>query len=430
MTAVAYLTLGCGEGGKPATPLRTHVVRVAPLVVSFEEPGVFEAAREVPIVSGVQGKLLYVADSGVNVKQGDLLAIIEAEESLKTLEKEIQRLEQLRKDYEKAVEQLAMDIRSSALDVDTAMGELDYQRLRLEDTNRELSRLQLLREAEVVPEEDVRDARAKSGSATLDTRIRDDGFAQQKTNAAITEAKTISNIARTLLDAERSSSQVALRTEELRGSQIKAATTGIFQKRADYNWQRRARVEVQMGDSIYQTQVIGTIAEAATPILKTQIAESQFQRVKVGMGVKVLVDSLGGREINGRVASVGTVAVERETTPAGSLGTNQTFSGERVFEAVVHIDDTDANLRPALSARVRFLAETHQPGVNVPLASVWTRTDGHYVAVKAARGWEPRRVTLGPHNDSEVRIAEGISDGDTILATDPRAVLNDHMAGT
>lgn len=434
-TLAALLAAGalasCSESGRANAPAqRTHVVRSAPLIVSFEEPGVFEAAREVPIVAPLEGKLLYVADSGTNASAGDVVAIIEAEQSLKTLEKEIQRLEQLRKDYEKAVEQLAMDIRSAALEVDTAMGELDYQRLRLADTNRELSRLQLLREAEVVPEEDVRDARSKSTAATLDTRIRDGGFSQQKTSAAISEAKTLSQIDRTLLDASRSSEQVARRTEELRGAQIKAPTTGIFQRRMDYNWQRRARVEVQNGDQIYQTQVIGTIAEASAPILKTQIAESQFQRISVGTEVVVLVDSLGGRELKGRVATVGTVAVERETTPAGSLGTNQTFSGERVFEAVVHLEGDAGNIRPGLSARVRFLAESHGAGVNVPLASIWTRQDAHYVAVKSPRGWDARKVDLGAHNDSEVRVLSGLQDGDTILATDPRAVLNQGMAGS
>ncbi len=150
--AMMFVT-ACDPPGKAKSVGKLHVVRNETIEVTFDEAAIVEASREISIQSSNWGKLLYIADSGTMLKAGDTVAIIESENTIKSLEQEISNLESYKKDYEKSIESLSMDIRSSALEVDTAMGQLDFQRLRLEDVNRELSRLQVLRDSEVVTED-------------------------------------------------------------------------------------------------------------------------------------------------------------------------------------------------------------------------------------------------------------------------------------
>lgn len=430
MFAAGFLVAGCDPPARGKSAGKVHVVRNETLEVTFEEPAIVEASREISIMSSNWGKLLYIADSGSMLKAGDTVAIIESESTLKSLEEEISRLESYKKDYEKSIESLSMDIRSSALEVDTAMGALDFQRLRLEDVNRELSRLQVLRDGEVVTEDQVRDARSKSATAQLGAQSQDSAFSGQKTGAALSESRTLKAIERTLLQTQRSSDEVAKRIEELNSSTITAPEGGVFQRRSDWNWQRRQRAELQPGGEVNRGQVLGTLPDVTRPVLKTQIAESQFQRVAIGAPVSVVFDSVGADRFPGTISKIGIIAVEREMTAAGSLLASQSFSGERVFEVEVQLGREDDRIRPGITGKVRFVTERLENVASIPVASVWTRGPEHFVALKKGNGWEERPVDLGVSTGQVVQVIGGLSPGDTILASDPRTVLNEPSPGS
>lgn len=430
MFAAGFLVAGCDPPARGKSAGKVHVVRNETIEVTFEEPAIVEASREISIMSSNWGKLLYIADSGSMLKAGDTVAIIESESTLKSLEEEISRLESYKKDYEKSIESLSMDIRSSALEVDTAMGALDFQRLRLEDVNRELSRLQVLRDGEVVTEDQVRDARSKSATAQLGAQSQDSAFSGQKTGAALSESRTLKAIERTLLQTQRSSDEVAKRIEELNSSTITAPEGGVFQRRSDWNWQRRQRAELQPGGEVNRGQVLGTLPDVTRPVLKTQIAESQFQRVAIGAPVSVVFDSVGADRFPGTISKIGIIAVEREMTAAGSLLASQSFSGERVFEVEVQLGREDDRIRPGITGKVRFVTERLENVASIPVASVWTRGPEHFVALKKGNGWEERPVDLGVSTGQVVQVIGGLSPGDTILASDPRTVLNEPSPGS
>jgi multidrug resistance efflux pump len=428
--AAMMLVTACDPPGNAKSVGKLHVVRNETIEVTFDEAAIVEASREVSIQSSTWGKLLYIADSGTMLKPGDTVAIIESENTIKSLEQEISNLESYKKDYEKSIESLSMDIRSSALEVDTAMGQLDFQRLRLEDVNRELSRLQVLRDSEVVTEDQVRDARSKSASAQLNAQSQDSAFSGQKTGAALSESRTLKSIERTLLQTQRSSEEVAKRIEELNSSTITAPEGGVFQRRSDWNWQRRQRAELQPGGEVNRGQVLGTLPDVTRPVLKTQIAESQFQRIPLGAEISVVFDSIGNDRFPGTVSKIGIVAVEREMTAAGSLLASQTFSGERVFEVEVQLSREDERIRPGITGKVRFVTDRLTDVASIPVASVWTRGPDHFVALKSGKGWEERPVELGLSTGQVVQVIGGLKPGDSILASDPRTVLNGNTPGS
>jgi len=428
-TAVLVVA-GCDAAGRAKNVGKVHTVRNETIEVSFEESAIVEASREVSIISANFGKLIYIADSGTMLKPGDTVAIIESVETLRSLEAEIARLEAYKKDYEQSIESLSMDIRSSALEVDSVMGKLDFQRLRLEDVNRELSRLQVLRDSEVVTEDQVRDARSKSASAQLNAQSQDSAFSGQKTGAALSETRTLKAIERTLLQTQRSSEQVAQRIEELNNATITTPEGGLFQRRTDWNWQRRQRAELQPGGEVNRGQVLGTLPDVTRPVLKTQVAESQFERVSVGADVSVVFDSIGNDRYPGKISRIGIVAVEREMTPAGSLLASQTFSGERVFEVEVQLAREDERIRPGITGKVRFVTDRLENVASIPVASVWTRGRDHFVALKRNDGWEERPVELGLSTGQVVQVIGGLAPGDSILASDPRTVLNGTSPGS
>jgi multidrug resistance efflux pump len=430
LLAAALALGGCRKPGQKPE-LRTHTVARRTIEIVHEEVGVLEARRQVEILAPFRGKLLDILPSGSPVKAGDVIATLDTTEFRKSIEDAAVQLVQLQNERRRIAEQLTMDVRGAALDVDRAATELDLQRLRLEQVLQELASVQVLRGEEVVAGEELENAESKSESSRLNTRSRDLQLRSQKTDAARTEIGQLTDLERKRLQTQRQLDVFRDSRMRLEASAVKAPVDGLFYRQTDWNWQRGGRVEVQAGDEVNWGDPLGRIPDLTEFVMRSQVSESRFTRMSEGMAVQLVFDTLGGRTAASRVTRIGRAAIERERSAAAGLGRTDAYSGERVFEVEIAVPDGVASgLRPGITARVRYVLEQRADVVAVPLAAVWTRAGEHLVAVRDAAGaWQERAVKVGLHSDGFVEVTEGLQPGDTILADDPRRVLVPGLAG-
>ena len=98
---------------------------------------------------------------------------------------------------------------------------------------------------------------------------------------------------------------------------------------------------------------------------------------------------LPGREFVGRVTEIGNSAI----TPPGGQGQQPGQQAAIDFEVVLTLDETDAPLRPDLSATADVVVESRDDAVSVPIIAMTVREDTTWVSEDTSGGAnEPREI--------------------------------------
>lgn len=122
--------------------------------------------------------------------------------------------------------------------------------------------------------------------------------------------------------------------------------------------------------------------------------------------------------LTGRVTRVGTLARASADHP---------FDDKR-FNLVVELDETNAELRPEMTARADILLG-NRPGVLlVPVNAVFDCQGVTVCHVVGRSGVETRQVQLGESSDLDVEVVAGLREGDRVAITD--AVAAGTASGT
>lgn len=141
---------------------------------------------------------------------------------------------------------------------------------------------------------------------------------------------------------------------------------------------------------------------------------SDLSRMKVRLGVPE-ADIAGVRSIEGRAeVTLGSLP--------GRLWDGEVVSFSRrrsernlTFQVEIHIDNPDQAILSGTTAKVRLPLRTIDDAVVVPSSTLVTRGESTYVVVAAGDVADLREVVLGPSNERETVILEGVSAGEEIV---------------
>ncbi len=418
-----FLLPACsGPTARPEDAPQTAVVQRGNLEVAIDELGVVEATRTANIVSPFTGRIVTILESGTRVKKGEVVAQLDVRDVSDKLEEEIQNLQAIKKDLEAAVENLQIELRSNALDVNSANAELDLARVELASVNRNLGDLEYLHSENLVEQDKVREAESDLASSQISTFSRDMLLRVQVTGSQNSEKSGRIDIQRSQLKGDESLGKIRERQERLDNATIKAPVDGLFVRHKRFNWQQRKSVERQAGEQIEDNDRLGSIPDLSGMIVRSQIPESDVKKVAKGAAVKLIFEALGNLEIPATIRLIGPIAIERESSPGGQImAAGQALTGEKVFEIEIALDAEDARLKPGLTTRARILLDSRQNVLIIPVEAVTTSDSKHFVYTKNAKGFTKREIKLGQSNLRQVEVVEGLNEGDVLLLGSPAA---------
>lgn len=172
-----------------------------------------------------------------------------------------------------------------------------------------------------------------------------------------------------------------------------------------------------MGTMNFSGTVILTVSDLSEIITEVQVDEADFPRLRMGQPVVVTVDALGGRKYDGKVTEIGASA---------KAGTSGIQTNIRQFTVKVAIEAPDDQLRPGITARVRFIADKRSGVLRVPLGAIRTEEkEGDQIffvfvdnKAKAAK----KVVKTGLSDDLYTEITEGLKEGEKVV-TGPYRIL-------
>ncbi|HMZ51236.1 MAG TPA: efflux RND transporter periplasmic adaptor subunit [Candidatus Sumerlaeota bacterium] len=422
--SLALMTVACSNPtqSKDKNTPDVVVAQKGTLEVAIEELGVVEATRTANIMCPFKGRIVTILESGTHVKKGDVVVRLDVRSIADSLEEEIQNLGQIKKDLEASIQSLEIDLRSNALDVNSATAQLDLARVQLASVNRNLGDLEYLRSENLVEQDKVREAESDLNSTQINTFSQDMTLRGQVTGSQNSEQAGRIDIQRNQLRGEESLSRIRERQEKIESAELKAPVEGLFVRSKRFNFQQRKVVERQAGEEVNMSDQLGSIPDLSGLTIRSQIPESEVQRVSKGSDVKVVLEALGNLEVSGKVSFIGPIAIEREASPGGQLmAAGQALTGEKVFEITVELANADPRLKPGLTARARIVLSRKENVLTVPLEAITTQDNKHFVYIQNNKKYERREVKVGGANSKVVEIVDGVKDGETVFLGTPAA---------
>ena len=416
MVLAGSFMLACGGSGH-RVQMDTAPAEETTLEVVLEEVGVVDSTRVVNINSPFRGRIVHILDSGTEVSEGDVVALLDVQSLEESLENQIENLKSIRNELESAVEEMTMTLRSNALDISSAQAELDLTRVELANVNQELSELEYLRSRDLVAEDNVRSAAFRLRTSEISTYREDMNLRSRVTGSQTSELSNQTRLERISVRASDTLRRIGETAQRIELAEIRSPAEGLFLRHSRWDWSSRRNVERQSGQEVSERDRLGEIPDINHLVVRSQIPESEMLNVRVGTPVELSFEAAGNLRIPGSVRFVAPLAVERETSPGGQItASGDQLTGEKVFEIEIAMERMDERLRPGLSARARFVLDRRDDVLTVPLEAINTTSAGrHFVQVVNQGKREERDVSLGQSCDRRVEVLEGLRPGEQVI---------------
>jgi HlyD family secretion protein len=122
------------------------------------------------------------------------------------------------------------------------------------------------------------------------------------------------------------------------------------------------------------TTSLMTIADMTTINVEVNVDETEISQIEVGQPVKIKVDAMGERELEGAVIQKNPLAVSRSDTTGGGITNRVNVQEAKEFKVIVELknlpDDVRNTLRPGMTATANITTKTKQQVIAVPLQAI------------------------------------------------------------
>lgn len=407
----------------------THTIRRGDLRVTVTEKGTLESSNNVEVRSKVWGwkTVNWVIESGVEVKQGDLLVELDASEMEKKVDDARINYHNARADMitaesnvtvsEKSIDEYVkgtyVEERTTILGQKfDAEQEVTMANLLYKSTLR-LAAKGLVEQIQVDGDRFKLES-ARQKLALVNTRLQaleDFKFTKQKEKLESDKRAADARLDAAKARVDLSKTNVDQHEEQLRFHTIVAPQDGmvIHPKAAAH----RDAPDVEEGANVHTNQVLLIMPDLTQMQVKLGIHESMIDRVNPGLVATVTV---GDVTLNGEVSEVAKV-----TKPA------TWYTGNVVkFDTIVALEP-HSGLKPGLSAEVEVVIAEYTNVLTIPVAAVVETGEQRHCWVKTSNGVRQRELTLGDSNEQFVIVESGLKAGDQVVLN-PVAFIDEAQA--
>ncbi|MCJ7682277.1 MAG: HlyD family efflux transporter periplasmic adaptor subunit [Candidatus Aminicenantes bacterium] len=442
--------------------VETVMVKPGDFGVEVFAVGEIDSEKSITISSGLkeEGKIVSLIDDGSRVAEGDVLVRLDPTPFEQTVDEFTSKVnewnalvaaQQQSLEWEKI--QADREILTAAYELEVA--ELELQKKEKGDGPLELSRLQSIMLEENKKFEDmegyikdleelekkgysnpleieqakekVKKLKDASDAATrqfdafrdyiLPTQIRTAKAKVEKSKMIIEQTRKAAGfqIGKAIAELDKSRQEFTTFSQlleearaELEKTVIRAPQPGLVVLKEAFRDAEMRKPRV--GDSVIQNQPILFLPDITAMMARVLIREVDLHKVDVGKPSEIRVDAYPELVMGGRVSFIGILAERRR----------EVSGGEKYFKVNVSILESDARLRPGMTARVRITAmEKTARALTVPVHAVFEE-DGRFFCYSAGpRGIERREVAVGAQSEDLVQIVGGIEAGDFVCLSRP-----------
>jgi len=377
-----------------SSTLPTAIVTKTTFVDFLQLRGEIRPVRSVVLTapsSGADLQIVELATNGSKVAAGDVIVTFDPTNQQRTLETKQSELKQAESEIQRTEAEEQRRVAAAQSELEEAKKAL--ARARLEIQGNELrARLDAEKYTLAVSdaEEKVHELEKKIEGERMAARA-DVVIARQKRDKALYDVK----------DTERILSSL----------QIKAPNDGLVSLLPNYRagGPGRAAPEFRRGDRAWFGAPIAELPDLTQVQMTARVDEADRGRVQPGGSVRVRVDAVPDKELNGSLKDISVVAKPDFTT----------WPPVRNFDMVISLSDSDPRLRSGMSASARVELDRLADVLVVPTGAVFQKGTATVVYVVKGSAIESRPVNVLRRGRDQVALASGVGEGDRITLKEP-----------
>jgi multidrug resistance efflux pump len=403
---------------REVSPRLTHLVTRGDLLVSVTEQGTLESSENVEIKCKVRGAnipILWVIESGTEVKPGDELVRLETLEFEDRVNEVWKWVHTTRSAAERSKADLAnaetaisaylegsYNTRLMTLKKDLAVAEAS-----LGTAQNMLNHAEMMAERGYASALEVEEKKFAVIQADLDITARKTDIKVLEDFTKKMELETLNGnvkvkTARHEANKEREKNlaeQRVLCEADLANCVVTAERSGLVIHPTAEPWKYTPAIEV--GATVYMGQTLLLMPDLSQMQVKVGIPEAIVHRIQPGLDARI---TLRGETLDGQVSSVASV-----TAPTSK------WTGNIVtYDTIIKLP-SGKGLMPGMSAEVEVIIARYNDVLTIPVAAVVGTTGTTYCWVKTSDGPQRRALELGDTNDVYTLVKGGVNEGDEVF---------------
>ena len=195
--------------------------------------------------------------------------------------------------------------------------------------------------------------------------------------------------------------QLETKEEELANTKVYADFDGQVFYPAD-----RRRGKIEKGATVNARQKILSYPDLSAWDLKVGVPEAMIDKVAEGQEAIATLDAVPGLVLRGEVRKISAVPDSQ----------NWFNTGVKTYTIMIDVNaGLNGKLKPGMSATVEVVTDQLRDVLFVPIQSVVSRDDRHYVYVVRRGRKELREVEIGKFNTGAIQILSGLEQDEQLL---------------
>jgi HlyD family secretion protein len=170
---------------------------------------------------------------------------------------------------------------------------------------------------------------------------------------------------------------------------------------------------VYEGAPVRERMQLFTLPDQSKMEVEVLLHETVVQRVRPGMGARIVIEALPGHVVDGHLASVSPLPLSDRSAESGN---DITF-----FMGHVQLDHWPEGLRPGMTAQTTILSGLRQGVLAVPTMAVTVEDQQEVCYVDHEDSVERRPVKVTQATEDYLEVIEGLSEGEEVVV-DPSRV--------
>jgi hypothetical protein len=338
-------------------------------------------AREAGVMT-----LIYLAPSGAMVKQGDIVAQIDAQ-ALKDHVDDIQaQIDQTDANLRKRRAEQALNWENLQQTIRVAKSRLDKARL-----DASAAEIRTPIDAELVK---------------LSVEESEATYKEQLADLSIRKSSDEADLRQMELDRELRVRHRDRHRRDIENFTMRAPIDGLIVMQTLRR--NRELVQVEQGDQIAPAQPFMKIVDLASMQVEATVSQVEAEEMRLNQRAEVYFDAFPGLTLPAKVSQIGAIAL-----PGARV--NYFL---RTVPVYLKIEGRDDRVIPDLSTSSNVLIGQSGKAPLAPLSAVEFRDGKSFVRVKTAQGYQTREVKLGLTDNIRVAVLSGLSEGEEVALVD------------
>jgi HlyD family secretion protein len=393
---------------KPQVHIPTARVIRGPVEVQIHALGELRPARTTsiiaPPVSGGMMQIIYLAKTGTQVKQGDVVIQFDPSEQEYNFEQSKSQLEEAEQQIIRVKADQAVKAAKNKVDLMRAQYSVRRAEFKVQG-NELLSAIEAkknlidLEDAKRRYEQLQRDIQSRASSDAADLAVQNVAHMKAEMGMKLAQQNIENMIWKTPVDG------VVVLAQNLDSLGSSGRISSISEI-----------PEFREGDQTYPGRTIGLIQGTEELEISSKVLETDRANLTIRQPVDIWMDSTPLKTYSGRIKSMATTATDAAS--ANSTVDILEALSMRSFDAVFEVDGKGDNFFMGVSVRMIIKGNAMKNALSIPRQAVFQKNSKPVVYVRRGEGWESREIRIRYLTESRA-VLDGLDENTEVAMVKP-----------